>query len=262
MESYNLEILLNAEYNMDVISIEKNEESTDGNVYIILDSNQTRYAIKVYDNIKHANAMTNIHTYVNEIGLNAPKIITNNLGEKITKHKDRYIVCYSFVEGVKLKDINLSDEIISNIANYLRALHSINSNRFNVEAIPYSIDANRQSILHFDITKHNIFINQEDNNTICFIDFDDAKFGPSVCDVAIAITNLFISKAKGADKVGMELFIRKYYGDDRKLKEKELPLIKDAAIKWLESIIDNPNFDSSTREGLENKIRIWNKIKL
>ena len=172
MESYNLEILLNAEYNMDVISIEKNEESTDGNVYIILDSNQTRYAIKVYDNIKHANAMTNIHTYVNEIGLNAPKIITNNLGEKITKHKDRYIVCYSFVEGVKLKDINLSDEIISNIANYLRALHSINSNRFNVEAIPYSIDANRQSILHFDITKHNIFINQEDNNTICFIAFD------------------------------------------------------------------------------------------
>ena len=49
------------------------------------------------------------------------------------------------------------------------------------------------SILHFDVTKNNIFYN---DGKIYFIDFDDAKYEPVICDVAIAITNLFISKAK------------------------------------------------------------------
>lgn len=264
MDNYNLEMILNSKYNIDVVCIEKNEESTDGNVYIMYDSNQTGYALKVYDNIKHAKIMTGIHTYVNQMGLKAPKIITNNSKEDFTIHEDIYIVCYSFAEGVKLKEVKLTDEIIKSIASYLKKLHTININEFNLEVVPYRIDSDRQSVLHFDITKHNIFVNQADNkdNEICFIDFDDARFGPSVCDVAIALTNLFISKANGIDIHGMKSFIDAYYQDDKILKEKEIPLIKDVAIKWLQSIIDNPNFDTSTRAGLKNKLKCWKEINI
>lgn len=262
MENQKIENILKSKYDINVTSIEKSGESTDGNVYIISSIDRIKYVIKVYDNIKHADAMTSIHMYVNQLGLKAPKIIINNLEEKISRCEDKYIVCYSFAEGVKLKEINLTAEIIKSIAVYLIKLHSINSNKFNMEDIPYSVDSDRQSVLHFDITKHNIFVNQNKNNEICFIDFDDAKFGASVCDVAIASTNLFISKIEGADINGMKLFINAYYENDEELKNKELPLIKDAAINWLHSIIDNPNLDTSTRAGLENKIKSWNEIIL
>lgn len=264
MEKQEIENILNLKYNMHVSYIEKSEESTDGNVYIIFNTDKTKYVIKVYDNLKHAESMVSLHTYLNEIGLKAPEIIENNLGEKIVIHEDKYIVCYSFVEGVKLKRADFTDKRIENVALYLRKLHSINNNILNLKSVPYKVNLDRQSILHFDITKNNIFVNQDgnENDEICFIDFDDAKFGSSVCDVAIATTNLFMSKADGLNKEGMMNFIDSYYQEDNMLKKKELPYIKDAAIKWLKSIIDNPNFDTSTRVGLENKLSIWNQLDI
>mgnify|MGYP003308183202 CR=1 FL=1 len=50
----------------------------------------------------------------------------------------------------------------------------------------------RKSILHFDLTKGNVFY----NNKIEFIDFDDAKYGNSIYDVTILIGFLFISKKR------------------------------------------------------------------
>ena len=78
------------------------------------------------------------------------------------------------------------------------------------------INQNRMSILHFDVTKNNIFYN---DGKIYFIDFDDAKYEPVICDVAIAITNLFISKANGADINGINYSIDSYYGIDDKIKK-------------------------------------------
>ena len=60
----------------------------------------------------------------------------------------------------------------------------------------------------------------------------------------------------------MKLFIDSYYRDDKLLKEAELPIIKDAATKWLKSIMNNQNFDTSTKLGLDNKLNCWNEITL
>ena len=263
MDISKLKDVLFSKYDINAVSIDKSNESTDGNVFIVSEENGNKYVIKVYDNINHAKSMVELHTYISKIGLKAPSIINNNENDSVIEEGNCYIVCYSFVEGVKLKETDLSTRRIEDIAKYLIALHSIKENIFNLNEVPYRARENRQSLLHFDITKQNIFINQNDTqDEICFIDFDDAKFGPSVCDVAIAATNLFISKANGLDKDGMKLFINAYYQDNNELKEKELPLIKEAAINWLESIIDNPNFDTSTKSGLENKLSIWNDINI
>ena len=259
MEINEITAIVKSKYCIDVDSVEKSEESTDGNVYIISDKTAKKFVIKIYDNEKHAECMTKLYTYLEKRKINAPYIINNSDGYSITKYEDKYIVCYSFVKGEKLKYVDFSKERIENVAKYLRKLHKIKVNTFQLSEVPFKINSNRQSVLHFDITKHNIFANDD---KICFIDFDDAKFGPSVCDVAIAITNLFISKATGIDEVGMELFINEYYGGDEELKEKELPIIKKAALEWLQSIIDNPNFDTSTRAGLQNKMSILGAVKI
>jgi len=261
MEDNIIEVLKNS-YCIDVESVEKSEESTDGNVYIVTEANSgTRYALKVYVELQQADTMAELHTYLNGIKLEAPRVIKGKDKNVIShfcnsNNEKRYVICYSFADGEKLGNLELTNEKIIAISKYLRRLHSITQNELGLKSVPFEIESNRQSVLHFDITKHNIFF---DDEKICFIDFDDAKFGPSVCDIAIALTNLFISKSSGVDIEGMKLFIDSYYGDDDKTKQEELTLVKRAALCWLKSIINNPNFDTSTRSGLENKIEKWGR---
>ena len=76
-------------------------------------------------------------------------------------------------------------------------MHELKNTEVNLKSVPFQINSNRMSILHFD----------------------DAKYGSAICDVAIAITNLFISKANGADINGIKYFIASYYGIDNKIKK-------------------------------------------
>ena len=263
MNDESIKSLIKNEYNFDVQYIEKSNESTDGNVYIIQTSNEdSKFVIKIYDDIEHAKSMIKLHTYLNENGLIVPDVIENKEGLLYSTFNYgyciKYIVCYSFIKGIKLKEIDFNIDKINAVAEYLRKLHRIKVNKFNLKSVPFNIKSDRLSVIHFDITKNNIFIGEDDR--ICFIDFDDAKWGASVCDVAIAVANLFISKANGLDINGAKAFIDSYYKDNSLLKEKELPMIKETAIKWLNSIINNQNFDTSTRAGLQNKIEQMNKL--
>lgn len=49
-------------YNIKVDKIEKNSESSAGNVFIIFAQDSEKYVIKIYNDIKHVNNMVNIHT--------------------------------------------------------------------------------------------------------------------------------------------------------------------------------------------------------
>ena len=49
-------------------------------------------------------------------------------------------------------------------------------------------------------------------------------------------------------------------GKDDKIKNEELQLIKEIATIWLKSILNNLNFDSSIKAGLENKLYWIDKI--
>ena len=112
----------------------------------------------------------------------------------------------------------------------------------------------RKSLLHFDLTKHNIFV---DRNKVGFIDFDDAKYGDSVCDVAIAISLIFISKKNGFNAEGVKYFLDEYYlknSDERELEEE---VIKKYAVEWVDYILDNNEFDCSLRSSFEFKRKVW-----
>lgn len=250
--------IISEKYLIKVTKIEKNEESTVGNVYIIY-SYSEKFVAKIYDDLNHTKALIKLHSDLSN-KFHIPKILQTKNNTRYVKLLDlKYIVLYSFLDGTQLgKKFNkLSEEVIKEIALELRKLHECtkDKNKYNLKEVPFikSCDIERNSLLHFDLTKGNIFYNE---GKIGFIDFDDAKYGPSVCDVAILVALLFFSKKRGVDKKGINVFIDAYYGKDISLKFQEIKYIKEIAINWVNYTLENNEFNSSTTESFEVKKKL------
>lgn len=123
--------------------------------------------------------------------------------------------------------------------------------------ISFAENGNRKSLVHFDLTKNNILIDA--NYSIGIIDFDDAKYGESVCDIAILIANLFFSKTYGIDLEGIDKIIDEYYLDNIELKNREYPFIKEYALKWIEHTFKKSKLDSSIVESFKVKYKLIEK---
>ena len=251
-------------FKLNIVSIFKNNESTDGNVYNIK-TNNNDYIAKIYDDLNMVNNMIDLYNYLDE--MNIPQIIKTSYGNYFSKYMDKYIVIYSFLKGKQLSEfINENnnicpDEIVKLIAKEVRKLHDLTSNNsFNFKTIDFANNLNRKSILHFDLTKENIFINKD---KIGFIDFDDAKYGDSVCDVAILLSFFFISKKAGVDNKKINIFLDSYYHEsERELKNEELRYIKTYVKCWADYILDGHEFDSSLKESFEFKKKNADSIEM
>ena len=257
MEEQEIVKIIEDKYKIDIEKIEKSKESTDGNVYIIKDKNK-KYALKLYESEEHTNAMVKIHSLLADNKIDAPQIIKSAQNNNYEVYKKIYLVLYSFVEGKKIKEIEFDNNKIKQVSEYLKKLHSIkikDDDEFKAVALPG--DNAENVLLHFDVTKNNIFAA---DNKIVFIDFDDAKYGPATFDIAIAVTNLFISKSSGANIEEINLFINEYYDNDTKKINEQLPKIKEAALYWLNETVSKQNLSSSIKEGLNNKINWINRI--
>lgn len=256
--------VLEKEYEIKTIEIIKNETATDNNVYEIY-SNKKKYIVKIYNNKKHTESMVALHKKLIKSYINVPKVICTIKNKGYANIlNDNYMVVYSFIEGGAIGWNNerktIDKEIIMLIAKELRRFHTVTSdcNEFNLPAVPFETDNNaRKSALHFDLTRNNIF--KQSDGKISIIDFDDAKYGESICDIAILIANLFFSKTRGIDLEGMKEFINQYYMNDLELKKKEEPLIKQYALEWIKYILDGNNFDTSTTESFEIRYKLINE---
>lgn len=248
--------ILEKQYGMNIIQIQKSEESTDGNVYIINEA-YIKYILKIYTNKEHALRMVSLYNYLNINGIGAPHIIKNKSNEELCCIEDNtYFVMQTFVNGTKIKNLMINDGV-QRVARYLRNLHNLKGEHLNLPGVPFNIKSNRNAILHFDTTKNNIL---QENEKVFFIDYDDAKYGPAICDVAIAITNLFISKADGVNVDVINMFLDAYYGDNDKIRKKEVPLISQVASCWIKKVLEDNSFNASTKQGLENKYYWINNV--
>ncbi|MBR6690544.1 MAG: phosphotransferase [Bacilli bacterium] len=244
---------INKEYLIDVLKIEKNLESTQGNVYMVYTKNN-KYVLKIYDDLNHTKSMTKLHNDLCS-KFNIPGVIKNKDDKLYINFNSKYLVLYSFLDGIQIGKIGLNNELVKKIAKELRRLHdSTKVNSYNLNNVPFNdYKLKRKSLLHFDLTKGNIFYNE---NKIGFIDFDDAKYGSSVCDIAILISLLFFSKKRGVDIDNMNLFIDAYYNSDTKLKKEEIKYIKEIAIKWINHTLENNDINPSTNESFKIKKKL------
>jgi len=249
-----IERILYEKYNLYSKKIEKSEESTVGNVYMI-DCEDKKFVVKIYDSIEHAKSMIKLHNTLSSIHMNIPKIVNTKENQGYVEILDNnYMVMYSFMEGKQIgwdkQTGKLEKSVIKSIATTVRKLHqATHKNEFNLPAIPFKNDNQRQSVVHFDLTRNNILINHK--GEIGIIDFDDAKYGDAICDIAILIANLFFSKTRGVDREGMQEFIKEYYRNEPALKNKEVTFIKEYAKRWIEYILDGNELDTSTTESFE-----------
>ena len=254
----NLIKVISNNYLFKIIRIEKSEESTVGNVYIVY-SDTKKYVAKIYDDLAHTKSMIKLHSDLCN-KLHIPKIIQSKKNRGYVEiSTSKYMVLFSFLDGVQIgKKFNkLNEEVVKKIALELRKLHELtsNTNKYNLKEVSFikSCDIQRKSLLHFDLTKGNIFYNE---SNIGFIDFDDAKYGPSVCDVAILLALLFFSKKRGVDKNSLNVFIDTYYGKNLDLKLEETEYIKRLAINWINYTLENNEFNPSTTESFEVKKKL------
>ena len=250
----NLEKIIKDNYNLDIINITKNEDSSDGNVYNIK-TKDNKYIAKIYSNKEKAEKMVNLHNSLKE--LHIPKIIMTKNNKYLLEIENKYIIVYSFLEGkqistyIKENNDKYNEEVIILIAKELKKFHDLTLNKkYNLKTIEFANKLERQSVLHFDLTKENIFIN---DNKIGFIDFDDAKYGDSACDIGILLSFLFVSKKRGIDNDSIKIFIETYYENEEELKNKELKFIKKYITDWIDYIEEGHVFDSSLKESFNFK---------
>lgn len=250
--------ILQGNYNLKNIIVQKNLESTEGNVYNITTSDN-KYILKIYRDIKHVDNMKNLYEMLKK-DFYIPQIIKNNNRELYTAYNEYYFIIYSYLEGNQLSNYeNIPNEISIIFANELRQFHNKTEkmNNINLKNIDFCSKTLRTSLLHFDLTRGNIFYNK---GQIGFIDFDDAKYGQSIIDISIAIINLYCSKLRGVDLEGIKTFITEYYKDDYELKKEEIYLISEIAIKWVDHILNNNEFECSTKESLQIKKKLIKTI--
>lgn len=259
-----LELHIKNVFKLNIVSIIKNDKSSDGNVYNIKTDNN-KYIAKIYDDLNVVNNMISLYNLLKN--MNIPKIIKTNDGKYFSRYMDKFIIIYSFLEGKQLSEFitennNICpDKTIKLIAKEVRKLHDLTSNNsLNLKTIEFANNLNRKSILHFDLTKDNIFII---NNKIGFIDFDDAKYGDSICDVAILLSFLFVSKKIGVDNEKINIFLDNYYDkSEKELKREELKHMKTYITCWVDYLLDSYEFESSLKESFECKKNSINNIEI
>ena len=259
---FEMKRVLKEKYNIYSNKIEKNDQSTDGNVYTVYCKSK-KYIIKIYNEIQHTESVAKLYKRLKILDLNTPRIIFTKSGKEYEKVLNtNYMVVYSFLNGEQIgwnsKTGKLDSDIIISIARELRKFHKgTEKNEFDLPKVPFKNNYKRQSALHFDLTRNNIFI--LNNNQVGFIDFDDAKYGDSVCDIAILIANLFFSKTRGTDIKGLKKFIDEYYCDETILKDEEVPVIKEYALRWINYILEGNEFDTSMLESFEIRKKLINE---
>ena len=135
----NLELHIKDVFKLNIVSIVKIDESSEGNVYNIKTDNN-KYIAKIYDDLNIVNNMISLYNYLEE--MNIPKIIKTSDGNYFSKYMDKFIVIYSFLEGKQLSKFitennNICpDEIVSLMAKEVRKLHDLTSNnRFGFKTI-------------------------------------------------------------------------------------------------------------------------------
>lgn len=257
------------EYKIENCIIEKRNDSTDGNVYTIFD-NQNKFIAKIYKQEEHTKSMINLHLFLIKSGFIVPNIVKNINGDYYCNIENNYIVVYTFINGEQygpkienIENIEYKNNIVRKLAIQLRKLHEITrDNNFNLKEIEIhnsKKENERKSVLHFDLTKDNIFICKD---KIGFIDFDDAKYGDSLFDVASVICFLFISKKRGVDENSINVFLNSYYNNETEVKRREIHMIKTYAHEWIKEVLKNENLDKPIKESFIFKDKMIRKINI
>jgi homoserine kinase type II len=221
----------------------KIEPITDGieNTNLIIHQKNKRLILRIYDkqrNQKEVELEIKIIEYLTKNNIPIPRLIKNKNNNLITIAEEKISVLMQFIEGIHPewrpmgeqlgKDIGenqarmnkclLNQNIIKN--NIKKESTEINvekevfindfefNKKINENIKKLKLNELRKCFIHKDISRENIIINKD--KILAFLDFDDCSYSYLIYDVAVTITQLFITKSFGIDYSALTEYYTKY----------------------------------------------------
>lgn len=217
---------------------------SDSSFMVITETN--KYVAKIFSKNSNIDTEVSFSAYLYKNKFPVPKIIENSNKQLITKHGDMLCVLYEYCKGHEIgwgsESSVISKELAENLAEIISKMHGLMLNNKSIKAntlvqmcLPQkieslknnevvskyrkinkeakNIDTNnfKKALIHSDLTRENIFISDDRETVTAIIDFGDAHYDFIAWDLAVLLTQIFITKSWGIDWNGIKWFLKKYY---------------------------------------------------
>lgn len=219
--------LLQHTYGLSEPLVEIPEDGIEGNAYLIT-AKKMRYVAKVYTSLMQANTLANYQNAVHTAGAPVPVITKTLASELVATISGLHIVVCEFAHGNPIgwrNEFAKIPAILSrDIAQALAKMHQVNQNlsetkiAHSLSAVDHLSDflhdntlkSVRQTMIHGDLTRENVFVDSATSKLTAIIDFGDAHHDYITYDIATALTQIYVTKSWGIDFEGIKDFLRVY----------------------------------------------------
>ncbi len=195
----------------------------------IISSQNKKYVVRIFKKLPNANTASMLQSYLHKEGLPVPRVLLNNFGHLVTQNLGTIMMMYEFCPGEAIgwgdnariiTDALTNDiaEVVSNMhtlmlsrsAPKVRTNSSMDDNGFRLKEVGSSFENVRKTIIHGDLTRENILVSDARDSVSAIIDFGDAQYDYITCDIAVLLTQLYVTKTWGIDVSGIKTFMLAY----------------------------------------------------
>jgi Ser/Thr protein kinase RdoA (MazF antagonist) len=286
-----LTMILKQEYSLVNPICDIPEDGLEGNTLIVTDG-EHKCVIKLFDNYKQAEAIAAFQYRLHAATILVPAIVPTKAGELTAKLGSVTIVMSEFIDGVTIgwgKEFSeISESISATLAVALGDMHKKSQSLPINIAIGHSLDTEhiihyasdklgfgrlledlqytRKAMIHADLARENIFLNESCTHVKAIIDFGDAHFDYLTYDIATLLTQVYATKSWGIDFRAIEQFMDLYLKRNP-LRQHELqtilPLMKLRNLGILHEIeqkLREGDPDSASLESIRQSLNV--KLRL
>jgi Ser/Thr protein kinase RdoA (MazF antagonist) len=286
-----LAMVLKREYSLSNPTWENPDDGIEGNTLIVT-NDAHKCVIKLFNNHKQAQTVAAFQHQLYTANLLVPAITPTNNGELTVKLGSTTIVMSEFIDGVTIgwgKEFSeLSGSINASLANALGGIHKASQSipvsmemghSLSIEHIIHQVEGKlavgrlredlqytRKAMIHADLARENIFLDESHTHVRAIIDFGDAHLDYLTYDIATLLTQVYVTKSWGVDFEAIEEFMGVYLKlnplERRELqtivplmKLRNLGLLHEIEQKLREGDTDSVLLES-IRQSLEVKLRL------
>lgn len=273
-------------YNLKNVNMKVPEDGLEGNTFIIMSGTQ-RFVAKVYGERKRAEAIAQFQNLLNSHDLPVPSILETLDGSLVATFGKNYIILSAYVKGEQISwnadFAKIKPSLSASLAEALANIHKLSNTMNDVAKIDHPLSAHnilsrlrnnhevkhlqvaltevRQSMIHSDLARENVFLTSNRDTVEAIIDFGDAHFDYITYDIATLLTQIYVTKSWGIDFDGIQDFLtvyNKHYELNTIEKNSVLPLMSlrnRGLLDQIESDLIAPNADSETLLSINSSLK-------
>ena len=231
-----------------------------------------KLVLKAFHDSHAATLVAEFQDYLRNAGLGVPIIVKTTNEKLFLVNNTISIVLMEYVDG---HGIGWADEtekldhmLVSSITSMLAKMHLAalafkNDDRFlelikGLRPMPLEVSVEgvniaelRTALIHGDLTRENIIVSSSYDSVTSFIDFGDTMYSYLAYDLAVLLTQVFVTKTWGMDIQGIKRFMEAYSKQNPLSPGEQKSLIAFMLLKN-NSLIDEVNQSDDIVRGADN----------